>query len=427
MRRRLILVFLAVSTLVATAFVVPLGFMVRRTAEDRAVDSARADAAAVVPALVAGGTREQIETAMAATDAGRDGRMTVMTSQGWLLGPEIGPSARVDDALTSGASGIGDADGGVEVVAAVASGPDELSAIRVFVSDADLRSGQRRAWGALALVGAVLVGISVVVADRLARTVVRPTQDLAAAAQRLGDGDLDARVEPEGPEELVELGGAFNDLGAQVSSMLERERELVAELSHRLRTPLTKLRMRLDQVDDPEVAAALRADVDDVTGVVNDLIHEARGTLTSDRCCEVGEVVGERAEFWSVLADDQQRPWRFERARGDLWVAVPRKDLVAALDVLLENVFAHTPEGTALEIGFDRRDGSAQLWVADGGHGIDPASIGRGTSPAGSTGLGLDIARRMATEAGGSLKVRASELGGAEVVVSLPVVEGGPP
>ena len=427
MRRRLILVFLAVSTLVATAFVVPLGFLVRRTAEDRAVDAARADAAAVVPALVADGTREQIETAMAATDAGRDGRMTLMTSQGWLIGPEIEPSVRVDAALASGASGIGDTDGGVEVVAAVASGPDELSAIRVFVSDSDLRGGQWRAWGALALVGAVLVGISVVVADRLARTVVRPTQDLAAAARRLGDGDLDATVEPEGPEELVELGGAFNDLGAQVSSMLERERELVAELSHRLRTPLTKLRMRLDQVDDHEVAAALRADVDDVTGVVNDLIHEARGTLTGHQRCEVGEVVGERAEFWSVLADDQQRPWRFERVSGDLWVAVPRKELAAALDVLLENVFAHTPDGTALEIGFGERDGSAQLWVADGGDGIDPSSIGRGTSPAGSTGLGLDIARRMATEAGGSLDVRASELGGAEVVVSLPVVEGGPP
>jgi len=427
MRRQLIVVFLAVSTLVATAFVVPLGFLVRRTAEDRAVDTARADAAAVVPALVAGGTRGQIESAVGATASGRRRRMTVITSQGWIIGAELEPSARVRAALLSGASDIGITPGGVEVVAAVASGPGELSAVRVFVPAFELRSGQWRAWGALAGVGVVLVGISVIVADRLARTVVRPTQDLALAARRLGDGDLDARVEPEGPEELIELGGAFNDLGVQVSTMLERERELVAELSHRLRTPLTKLRMRIDQVDDSDLARALGGDVDDMTGVVNDLIREARGYLTKEQRCDVGEVVIERAEFWSVLADDQARPWRFERGAGELWVDVARADLVAAVDVLLQNVFAHTPDGTALTIGFAERDRAGVVWVGDAGAGLDAAVIDRGESSAGSTGLGLDIARRTATDAGGHLEVRTGDLGGAEVVISLPLSERGPP
>jgi len=426
MRRRLILVFVAVSTLVATAFVVPLGFLVRRTAEDRAIDVARAEASAVVPALVADGAREQIEFAVGATGAGRDGRMTVITWQGWMIGPEIDPSPRVQAALASGASDIGDTAGGMEVVAAVASGPDELSAIRVFVADSQLRSGQWRAWGTLAAVGAILVGISVVVADRLARSVVRPTQDLASAARRLGDGDLDAAVQPEGPDELVELAGAFNVLGAQVSSMLDRERELVAELSHRLRTPLTKLRMRLDQVDDHELAAALRSDVDGVTEVVNDLIGEARGTIAAEQGCDVADVVIERAEFWRVLAEDQRRPWRFEQGSGTLRVGVPRPELAAAVDVLLENVFAHTGEGTALTIGFDERAGSARIWVADAGDGIDPSLIERGRSSAGSTGLGLDIARRMADGVGGSLDVVASSTGGAKVVISLPLLADRP-
>ena len=114
------------------------------------------------------------------------------------------------------------------------------------------------------LVAGVLVALSVAVADRLARSIVRPTQRLAVAAHRLGDGALDTRVEPDGPPELVELSSAFNSLGAQVSSMLERERELVAELSHRLRTPLTKLRMRLEQVGDVSLAEELRGDLDDV-------------------------------------------------------------------------------------------------------------------------------------------------------------------
>ncbi len=426
MRRRLILVFVAVSTLVATAFVLPLGFLVRRTAEDRAIDVARADAAAVVPALVADGTRDQIDWAVDTTASGRDGRMTVITWQGWMIGPKIDPSPQVRAALRSGASGIEDTDGGVEVVAAVASGPNELSAIRVFVADSELRDGQWRAWGTLAAVGAILVGISVVVADRLARSIVRPTQDLASAARRLGDGELDVAVRPEGPDELVELASAFNDLGAKVSSMLDRERELVAELSHRLRTPLTKLRMRLDQVDDPELSAALAGDVDGVTEVVNGLIREARGTLAAELGCQVGDVVIERAEFWRVLAEDQQRPWRFEQGSGGLRVGVPGSELAAAVDVLLENVFAHTADGTALTIGFDERAGSARIWVADAGDGIDPRLMERGQSSAGSTGLGLDIARRMAGGAGGSLEVVSSTMGGAKVVIALPLLADRP-
>ncbi len=424
MRRRLIVVFVAVSTLVATAFVLPLGFLVRRTAEDRSIDAARADAAAVVPALVSGGTREQIESAVDATESGRLGRMTVVANQGWNIGAEIESSPRIDAALESGASAIGDVPGGFEVVAAVASGPGELSAVRVFIPDAELRSGQWRAWGVLGGVGMTLVVISVAVADRLARSIVRPTQELAVAAQRLGQGDLNAKVQPDGPDELVELGGAFNHLGERVSSMLDRERELVADLSHRLRTPLTKMGMRLEQVTDEPLATELRADLDDVTAVVNTVIHEARGGLTVSPGCDLGEVVTDRAEFWSALAEDQLRPWRFERGAGGAVVSVTRADLVAAVDVLMENVFAHTPEGTALVIGFAVESDTARLWVSDGGDGIEPADIERGQSLTGSTGLGLDIARRTVSEAGGSLSVERSELGGARVVLSLPLAGG---
>lgn len=416
------LVFLAVSLLVATAFVVPLGFLVQRTAEDRAIDAARADAAAVVPALVSDGSRAQVEAAIAVTTAGREGRMTVMTSQGWTIGPDADPSERVEAALTSGASEIGDVPGGVEVVAAVASGPGELSAVRVLVPNSELRAGQWRAWGTLAGVAAVLVGISVLVADRLARSVVRPTQDLASAARRLGDGDLDTTVVPAGPDELIDLGAAFNELGTRVSSMLEREREFVAELSHRLRTPLTKVRMRFDHVSDPELAAALRGDLDDVTAALSDVIREARSTLAGRPLCDVGDVVIDRADFWSALAEDQGRPWRFDRTGGDASVAVARSELIAAVDVLLDNVFSHTPEGAPLAIGLRVVEGVAEVWVEDGGDGLDVDAEDQGQAAAQSTGLGLAIARRTVEDAGGSLHVGSSDLGGAKVLLSLPIV-----
>ena len=425
MRRRLILVFVAVSLLVVSAFVLPLGVVVRRTAEDRAIDIARTEAASIVPTLVISGTSEQIEAAVRATASGRAGDITVFTSQGWMIGPDVERSNNVREALASGGSNIGEVDGGVELVSAVSTGPEQYSAIRVFVPDSVRRRGQTAAWLALLAVGASLIGISVVVADRLAQSIVRPTRDLATAARLFGDGALDTRVAPDGPSELVELAGAFNDLGSQVSSMLERERELVAELSHRLRTPLTKLRMRIEHVDDPSLANSLRHDLDQVTAVVNGLIGEVRGSLATNAGCEVGAVMTERAEFWSVLAEDQERPWGFQQSSGRMRVNVSEPELAAAIDVLFDNVFRHTDEGTALDVGFGANGATATMWVADGGPGIDPDLIGRGVSSSGSTGLGLDIVRAMAETAGGSVEIEQSDLGGALVTITLPQANDG--
>ena len=443
-------VFVAVSTMVAFAFVVPLGVLVRRTAEDRAIDAALADASAVVPTLVAGGSPAQIEAAIGATAAGRQGRLTVITVDGQVIGPDT-DSAPFLEAKEGGPSVIATGGSGSEVITSVAVGSDSYAAVRVFVPTSELRRGQWRAWLTLAAVGLALVGISVMIADRLARTIVGPAQDLARAARRLGSGELDVHIDPAGPPELQAAAGAFNDLGTRVSQMLDNERQLVAELSHRLRTPLTKLRLRLDDVDDAELAAALASDADDLTRVVNELIAEARGSLGAatggavaptpntgsfpdslpasgpgsgiSPTCDAGVVVAERAEFWRVLADDQGRPWRLEWAGGGtLVVAASAPDLAAALDVLLDNVFAHTPEGAALTIGVHRGDGEAVIRVEDGGSGLDPASVAVGASGSGSTGLGLGIARRTAVGAGGRLDLGSSPLGGASVSMVLPIV-----
>ena len=210
----------------------------------------------MVPALVSSDDRRPIDLAVDATESGREGRMTVMTAQGWTIGPEIDPSARVTEGADErpvvdrrhrwrrrGRDGRGQRRRRVVV--------DQSG----WCPTTTFVVAWRRPFGALALVGLTLVALSVVVADRLARSIVQPTQRLAAAARRLGDGNLDVQVPAEGPDELRSLAGAFNELGRQVSTMLTRERELVAELSHRLRTPLTALTMRIDQVDDDALAA----------------------------------------------------------------------------------------------------------------------------------------------------------------------------
>lgn len=425
MRQRLALVFVAVSAIVAIAFVVPLAYLVRSTAQDRAIDTARADAAAVTPALVAGNSPEQIEFAMRTTTAGTEGRMTVITAAGLIIGPPIEDSARVNAALMVGASAVGNVSGGKEVVAAVASRDGQLSAVRVLVTNDDLQAGQLRAWIALGLVAATLIGLSVLVADRLARTIVKPTQALGAAARRLGTGDLQTRVEPDGPTELVELAVVFNELGERISTMLDNERELIAELSHRLRTPLTVLAMRIAQFEGSAVGAELTADVEQLTKAINDLIEEARRSSPEkgNAACDIVQTVIDRAEFWSVLAEDQNRPWRFDTNADHAEVKLEREDLAATLDALIENVFAHTSEGVAVEVSVLLGDNEVRVAIGDAGPGFDIGLVEAGVSAGNSTGLGLHIARRFAIDAGGRLEVSRSELGGALVGLVLPISE----
>lgn len=109
-----------------------------------------------------------------------------------------------------------------------------------------MRAGVARVWWTLAALAAVLVVLAVVVADRLGRSMVRPVDDLAATADRMGSGDLDARVHIAGPPEIRRVGTAFNRLAAQIGTLLQLERETAADLSHRLRTPLTGARLNAD-------------------------------------------------------------------------------------------------------------------------------------------------------------------------------------
>ena len=108
-------------------------------------------------------------------------------------------------------------------------------------------------------------------------------------------------------------------------------------------------------------------------------------------------------------------------APGPVEVGVSGEDLAACADVLLENVFAHTPEGTGFAVRVSRRaGGGAWVVVSDAGPGFgDPDAARRGRSSAGSTGLGLDIARRIAEASGGSLTVGPSASGGGAVTAGF--------
>jgi signal transduction histidine kinase len=105
---------------------------------------------------------------------------------------------------------------------------------------------------------------------------------------------------------------------------------------------------------------------------------------------------------------------------GQIRVRASEADLAAALDALLENVFAHTPDGTPMCVEVSRlTDGGGRVVISDGGPGLNAVAAGRGVSAVGSTGLGMDIARRTAEAAGGAMLTGTSVLGGAAVELTL--------
>ncbi|MFE9958039.1 ATP-binding protein [Micromonospora sp. NPDC005299] len=419
MRRRLTLLVAAVGVLVMVAFLVPLAVLVRTVAADRATVRAAADAQSLVAVV---GTADPATVRLTvdhlAADSGRE--VSVFLPDGTVLGVRV-PRTPAVTLAARGQSLTVESAAGREVVIAVQGRPDGTAVIRTVVPRAELTAGVTRAWLVLALLGLLLVLVGLAVADRLARTLVRPIADLGAVSHRLANAELDARVDPAGPAELREVAGALNHLAERIQVLLREEREQVADLSHRLRTPLTVLRLEAESLRDPHDAARLTTAVDGLERAVTGVIRQARwrSTAAEGGGCDAAAVVAERVAFWSVLAEDTGRSVTLDLAPGPLPVRVTGDELAAAVDALLGNVFAHTPDGTAFTVRLAPDAGQVALTVADAGPGLPAGSVRRGASRAGSTGLGLDIADRAARTSGGRLELGGGPGGGAVVTLRL--------
>jgi signal transduction histidine kinase len=419
MRRQLVFGAAAVTTTVAIAFLVPLALMVRTIAEDRALARAELTARSLAP-LVAVIDDEAVLADAAGSVGGEAAQVALHLPDGRVLGPDRAEPADLA-AAWDGASFAAHGPAGATMLVPVHGIGGPRAVVAVFVPAEALRRGVVRAWALLALLGAALVGLAVVLADRLAQRVVRPVRALAEVAHRLGAGELEARVTPEGPPEIAQVGRVTNRLADRIGELLAAEREMVADLSHRLRTPMTSLRLDVEQIPDRALADRLLADVERLERGVSDVIRQARRPARgSRRAVDLAAIVRERAAFWGALADEQGRAWEVAVPPGACEVVIDPADAADALDALLGNVFAHTPDGAACRIELAVSDRQALVAVCDQGPGFEADAVGRGVSAAGSTGLGLDIARRAAESTGGRLLIRNREEGGACVELHLP-------
>lgn len=445
MRWALVKVCLAVTVMVVVAFAVPLGLVIKEMARDRAFSNAERQAAAIGPTLSITTGRDALERAVASTQSGAEGRMAVHVpadpavpgSAPVEIGRRRASNEDLDTTRKVIKASISDVSGGSTLLQPTALSSGQIAIVEVFVPEAEVTNGVATAWLVLAGVGIGLIIGSVAVADRLGVRMVRPAQRLAGAAQDLGEGKLGARVPEEGPTELRRAAAAFNSMADQVVQLLANERELAADLSHRLRTPLTVLRLNTASLGDGPAADQTRAAVEQLEREVDTIIRTAREAKPKTRPagpgagCDACEVIRERMEFWSALAEDQGREVRLAGVERPVRIPVARADLVAVLDALLGNVFRHTPEGTAFSVDVHNGEDAVIVLVSDAGPGIsDPrAALARGNSGGrpGSTGLGLDIVRRVAESTGGDVRIGHSVLGGTEVSLWIGLGRATPP
>ncbi len=418
MRRRLALVFVALAVMLAIGFLVPLGRSVSSQARLRALAGAQSDARGVATALaaVAGSTGElpgvaEVEFVL---EAFNSSDLMVLMADGSIIGSGTSDTvALASEATSSMVAEV--ADGALAIVPVTFGSAGRQLVVTAFVDDDTLREGVGSSWLILTALGLIVVLGAVPLADRLAASIVRPVQDLSDAAHRWAGGDLSARVVPGGPGEVAESGRAFNQLAERLTDLLAAERERIADLSHRLRTPIAALRLQAESVADPTERDALIGDIAHLEGEVTALIEDVRRSESAEATiCDLPAVVAQRMGFWRVVASAQQRTVEAELDETTpVLVNLPAADVLTVLDNLVQNVLTHTVAGVGFTVSVS--GGPPQLTISDEGDGLQSADVFERGSSSGGSGLGLDIVRRVAEASGGGVTV--GESAGATIVV----------
>jgi signal transduction histidine kinase len=426
MRRRILLLVVGLTTLVVLAFAIPLAVVIRQNTYQGALSGLERQARDVL-FYVSGHPTKSALTEYLDNLADRYRAQVALTAD-QVVGRSIpgdGENADPDDQrpdrpgpqpITTRAW-----HGGRLVVQQTGPQPED-PVVRVWESDDDLHSGETKWFVLLAGVALALLVLGLVAGELLTRRIVRPLLDTARTAQQLSGGDTSARAPTDGPGEVADVGRALNRLADRIDELIAEERETVADLSHRMRTPLTALRLDAEALGNPAEAERMGGHAATLERTLTAVIHAARRPQREGRlpACDATAVVGERIAFWSALTEEQERAGTISLPSAALPVRTSAEDLAAAVDALLENVVAHTPEGTAFAVRLTPRDGGgAVLVVADEGPGIPLAEPVRGRSDRGSTGLGLSIARRCAESSGGAMTISAGPSGGAVVTLEL--------
>lgn len=431
LRKRIVSLAVGAAVAVLLLFAIPLWLSAQRSASHE-VEQAAIDATTGVADYVSAANGDADLDAYVERANSRDDAtpIAVITPEGTTYGPALPGSDKhagttyADTSKQDAGERGGDRDGpflrqseanaepapGGRLVCVEIETTGGPTTVLAFASDATVRSTMTA--GLLPLGGAA-VGLLVLVgaaAEFVSRRLVRDLDRTADLADAIASGKSVARVPGAGPPEVRRVAHALNELAGRIDELLAAERETAADLSHRLRTPLTALRLDVESLPESEARRELEDHMDSLERTLTAVIHMAR---RSDRegtrvACAPGPVVTASAGYWQPLIEDQGRTMEISIEPDLPEVHCSADDLRAAIDALVENAIAHTPECTpiAVRAGIGcEPDDAVVIEVRDKGDGFSTDAIRRGRSDRGSTGLGLDIARGCAKASGGDFSV----------------------
>jgi signal transduction histidine kinase len=434
LRARVLSLAVGAATVVLVLFAVPLWLLEQRAASSDLEDAATVAARGVADYVSAGGSGSSLRAYVERVDGREDVvQVAVVDSAGTTYGPDLpGASANAKQPLPGGRESDGDRDqdgflptSGVDVDR-VAGGrlvrigvttDDGPAVVLAYAADDEVTAVVTRRLlplGAAALLVLLLVGAA---AEFVSRRLVRDLDRTADLADTIAEGDAITRIPETGPPEVRRLAGALNELAGRIDELLAAERETVADMSHRLRTPLMALRLDVEALPPGEVAVELEQHVTTLERTLTAVIDQARRSQREGMRagCLPSPVVTAAVEFWRPLVEDQGRSMAVDVVQDLPQVHCAGDDLRAAVDALVENCIAHTPDGTPVEVrallggtGAARR---VVVEVRDRGPGLPAGALRRGRSDRGSSGLGLDIARGCARSSGGDLVVEREQVG----------------
>ncbi|MFF0219107.1 sensor histidine kinase [Streptomyces vinaceus] len=426
MRWRIALRVAFAALLSTVIFAVPLALYARHTYLQEAGIEARARAVSLATVISdMPGDETRLEGELRRFVARQPG-VTVFLKDGRSIGEQVGPVAPAvlraasRDTLSASRERLRPGASGMAIVIPVVSQDGHPLVTAVTIDASRQWALIHRVWTAIGLALVLLPLCAALLADRFGRKLTRQHDQLVRAATAMAGGDLTVRVTLAGPPEMRRLANSFNSLASRIEDRVKAEREAAADFSHRLRTPVAALMLQAQSLTDPRESAHVLESARRLQREVSYVIERTRHPALDHHGarCDLAAIARERVAFWEPLAEDQLRSCRFTVTGRDHTVSAPEEALAAAVDALLGNVFSHTPEGTALCVRVEGRgDGRVRLVVEDNGPGINPAHLRRGASGSGSSGLGLDIVRRLAQSTGGGISLASPPGGGARVQV----------
>ncbi len=375
------------------------------------------------------------------------GRVIVVDADGRLLADSAGarPGRDYSDrpemrrALDGGSEQItrNSATLGTEILATAVPILDRgrpAGAVRVTQGISAVNEAVRNSILDLAALAAVVLLLGMVAGALIAQQIARPIRRLDLAARRVAGGDLETTVTVEGSSEQRSLARAFNEMTLRIKRLLRSQQDFVADASHQLRTPLTGLRLRLENLEgrfreDQPTADDLEAamtEIDRLSLIVDELLVLSRAgehELPAKRV-DLADVAERAAGRWRQAAEEHGV--RVEaRSDGPGEAHCARPDLDRALDSLVENALLYSPTGSVVAI----RSGPGRIEVLDEGPGLAPGEeeavferFSRGSAgrrgPSG-TGLGLPIARELTRQWGGDVQLSNRDGGGLRAVIEV--------